>query len=108
MFFFVQQYEVVSFSAHQLENPQTLGQEMELVFLRTEMRMAVCIVNSRKAVGEFRDLSTGKAIRHRLWTAEMKAFYTLKNKEVPSPPFVFKLTIVGWIVTLMIGVFLEC
>ncbi|MEI2271735.1 hypothetical protein OHD16_06235 [Sphingobacterium sp. ML3W] len=78
---------------------------MDLVFLRTEMRMAVCTVHSRKAAGEFRDVNTGKVIRRRLWTPEMKAFYQSKTNEVPSPPFVFKLTIVGWIFTVLIIAF---
>jgi len=102
MFFLIQQYQAARFSASELQNPKTPGQGMDLVFLRTEMRMAVCTVNSRKAAGEFRDISSGKTIGRRLWTAEMKAFYHLKNKEVPQPPFVFKMTIMGWIVSVLL------
>lgn len=105
MFFLVQQYIAARFSAGQMENPQAPGQAMDLVFLRTEMRMAVCTVHSRKAAGEFRDVNTGKVIRRRSWTPEMKAFYQSKTNEVPSPPFVFKLTIVGWIFTVLIIAF---
>jgi len=102
MFFLLQQYEAVRFEASQLQNPQTVDQEMVLVFLRTEMRMAVCTVNSKKAAGEFRSLSTGKAISRRLWTAEMKAYYQTKSVEVPGPAFVFRITILGWIVALLV------
>ncbi|MGB3105370.1 hypothetical protein [Sphingobacterium siyangense] len=102
MFFLLQQYEATRFAAGHLQNPQTAEQAMVLVFLRTKMHMAVCTVNSKKATGEFKDLSTGKVISRRLWTAEMKAFYQTKSKEVPRPPFVFKMTILGWIATLLI------
>lgn len=105
MFFLIQQYQAARFSASELQNPQTPGQGMDLVFLRTEMRMAVCTVHSRKAAGEFRDVNTGKVIRRRQWTADMKAFYTLKNNEVPAPPFVFRLTIIGWVALLLIVTF---
>ena len=102
MFFHLQQYEVARFGASRFQNPQTADQDMVLMFLRTEMRMAVCTVHSKKAAGEFRTLSTGKVIPRRLWTAEMKAFYQAKLSEVPRPPFVFKMTIMGWIVALLV------
>ncbi|MDF2515320.1 MAG: hypothetical protein K0R59_616 [Sphingobacterium sp.] len=102
MFFLIQQYQAARFSASELQNPQTPGQGMDLVFLRTEMRMAVCTVNSRKAAGEFRDVSSGKTIRRSLWTAEMRTFYNKKNAEVPGPPFVFKMTVLGWIVAALV------
>lgn len=102
MFFLLQQYEAARFGASQLQNPQAVDQDMILVFLRIEMRMAVCTVNSKKAAGEFRSLSTGMVIPRRLWTAEMKDFYQVKSSEVPRPLFVFKMTILGWIVALLV------
>lgn len=102
MFFSIQQYEAARFRVDFFQNPQTATGEMSLVFLRTEMRMAVCTVHSKKAAGEFRDLATGKVMPRRLWTAEMKAFYVTKSNEVPPPPFVFKMTVLGWIAALMV------
>jgi len=106
MFFSLQQYEAARFAASQLQNPQSADREMTLVFVRTKMRMAVCTVNSKKAAGEFRDLNTGQVIPTRLWTTEMKTFYQTKSSQVPNPPFVFKMTILGWIAVLLIVGFL--
>lgn len=102
MFFSLQQYEAARFVANQLQNPQSAEQDMVLVFTRTEMRMAVCTVHSKKAAGEFKDMSTGRVIPRLMWTAEMKAFYQTKIREVPGPPFVFKMTLLGWIAALLV------
>ncbi|KKO89232.1 hypothetical protein AAW12_24285 [Sphingobacterium sp. Ag1] len=102
MFFLLQQYEVTRFAAGHLQNPLAAEQAMVLVFLRTKMHLAVCTVNSKKEAGEFRDLPTGAVIPRRLWTAEMKVFYQEKSSEVPRPPFVFKMTILGWMASLLV------
>ncbi|WP_346239074.1 hypothetical protein ABDK00_010080 [Niabella insulamsoli] len=105
MFFLVQQYEAARFSADHLQNPQTPGQTMALLFLRTQMRMAICTVHSRKAVGQFWNVVTNKKIPKRMWSTEMKDFYKSRYNEIPKPPFVFKLTYFGWIFALLVVFF---
>ncbi|SDD27145.1 hypothetical protein [Niabella drilacis] len=105
MFFLVQRYEVSQFSAGHLQNPQTPEQRMTLSFVRTRMRMAICTVHSRKAAGDFWDVTTNNKVPRRLWTPEMKAFYQSRYNEVPKPPFVFKLTVLGWILSLLVAAF---
>ncbi|SNS50762.1 hypothetical protein SAMN06309944_0562 [Micrococcales bacterium KH10] len=76
---------------------------MTLLTYRTQARWAVAVVNSKKATAEFYDVETNKRIPRTAWTADMKAFAAEKAANVPKPPFVFRLTIIGWIVVALLA-----
>ena len=66
------------------------------------MRAAIISVNTKKAFGEFWDDVEQKIIPRRSWSSEMKTFAAEKIAAAPKPPFIFKLTIWGWIFVLLI------
>ncbi|MFC6098831.1 hypothetical protein [Olivibacter domesticus] len=105
MFFLINKIEQGAHHADGLQNPKTPNNPMVLGVYRTLMRTAICSVYSKKAYGEFWDDVARKKISRRYWTSEMKTFATHKVAEAPKPPFIFKLTIVGWIFILLIIAF---
>lgn len=105
MFFVINKIEQTSHRTDGLQNPKNPGNPMVLSIYRTQSRTALFTVYSKKAFGEFWDDVTQKKISNRLWTSEMKAIVKQKVSEAPKPPFVFKLTIVGWIFVLLIIAF---
>lgn len=102
MFIAFSKIEQAVYPTDGLQNPQTPGNDMVLIFYRTYMRAAFCNVYSKKAFGEYWNGTSNKKVSRKLWTPEMKAFYEDKITEVPKPPFVFKFTVIGWIFVLMI------
>ncbi|SJN46944.1 hypothetical protein FM107_15080 [Sphingobacterium sp. JB170] len=101
MFFSIRQNQIATHKTEGLENPNKTGNAMELVLFRTEGRSFFHTSHTKQAFGEYWDVVQGKEIPKRLWTTEMKANCTTKVKEAPSPPFFFKVTIVGWLFLLL-------
>ncbi|WP_185218040.1 hypothetical protein [Sphingobacterium mizutaii] len=102
MFFVISKIELAVHRADELPNPKTPFNPMVLGIYRTQSRTALFTVYSKKAFGEFWDQVEQKKIANRLWTPEMKAFAKHKLDEVPQPPFIFKLTIIGWIFVALV------
>ena len=103
MFFVINKIEQAVHPTDGLDNPKNPANPMVLGIYRTQSRTALFTVYSKKAYGEFWDDQERKKITRRYWTSEMKAFARKKITGAPKPPFIFKLTIVGWIfVAIMI------
>ena len=106
MFFNVDKIEQEIYSVDGLQNPKDKNNPMGFGLYRTFIRTLMFRGYSKQAFGEFWDDATGKLIPRRLWTTEMKAFAMEKVAGVSKPPFVFKMTIAGWIfVVLIIALF---
>lgn len=106
MFFSIKKIEQVVHRADQLQNPKNPGNNMVLAIFRSRIRTLIYTLYTKKANGEFWDDTQKKKIARRHWTPEMKAFEKQKVQEAPKPPFIFKLTVAGWIfVVFVIGVF---
>ncbi|RZF60206.1 hypothetical protein [Sphingobacterium corticibacterium] len=106
MFIAIDKIEQSAHHTDKLQNPKALGNAMVLSIYRNKIRTALYIVNTKKTYGEYWDKVENKKIPKRLWTPEMKALYKEKALEAPMPPYIFKITIIGWIfVLLMTGVF---
>jgi len=106
MFIAIDKIEQSAHHTDKLQNPKALGNAMVLSIYRNKIRTALYIVNTKKTYGEYWDKVENKKIPKRLWTPEMKALYKAKALEAPMPPYIFKITIIGWIfVLLMTGVF---
>lgn len=106
MFFTIEKIELAALPAEELHNPQTPGNAMTLGIFRTKSRMAFYTVYSKKAYAEYWDHVTGKKIVKRRWTPEMKSMAERQVAQAPKAPFIFKLTVVGWLfVLLVIGFF---
>ncbi len=105
MFFAISKIEQATHHADGLQNPQNSSNPMVLAVYRTLMRTAVCSVYSKKAFGEFWDGTARKTIPKGRWTPEMKTFARQKVAEAPRPPFIFKLTVAGWIFVLLVVAF---
>lgn len=103
MFFAIDKIEQSAHHTDKLQNPKTPGNPMVLGIYRNKIRTALYIVNTKKTYGEYWDKVENKKIRKRLWTPEMKAFYNEKALEAPRPPYIFKVTIIGWIFLLLMG-----
>ncbi|PJR04249.1 hypothetical protein [Avrilella dinanensis] len=101
MFFVINKIEQGVHRNEKLQNPKNPGNPMILGVYRQLTRTALFSVHSKKAYGEFWDEVTQKKIARRFWTPEMKAFANQKVAEAAKPPFIFKLTIVGWIFVLL-------
>jgi len=101
MFFVINKIEQGAHRNDQLQNPKNSGNPMVLGVYRQLTRTALFSVHSKKAFGEFWDESTHKKIARRFWTSEMKAFANQKIAEAPKPPYIFKLTVVGWLFCLL-------
>ena len=107
MFFNVDKIEQEIYSVDGLQNPKDKNNPMGFGLYRTFIRTLMFRGYSKQAFGEFWDDATGKLIPRRLWTTEMKAFAREKVAGVSKPPFVFKMTIAGWIfVVLIIALFI--
>lgn len=102
MFFVINKIEQASHRTDGLHNPKNPSNPMVLGIYRTQSRTALFTVYSKKAYGEFWDNVEQKKIASRYWTPEMKAFARQKVAEAPQPPFIFKLTIVGWIFVALV------
>ena len=106
MFFNVDKIEQEIYSVDGLQNPKDKNNPMGFGLYRTFIRTLMFRGYSKQAFGELWDDATGKLIPRRLWTTEMKAFAREKVAGVSKPPFVFKMTIAGWIfVVLIIALF---
>ncbi|WP_433903494.1 hypothetical protein [Sphingobacterium puteale] len=101
MFFVISRIELAAHRNDSLQNPKNSENQMILGIYRQFTRSALFSVYSKKAYGEFWDESTQKKIARRLWTFEMKSFANQKIAEAPKPPYIFKLTIIGWIFCLL-------
>ena len=84
-------------SSHRFDTPNNSSDRLMLDVCRTNMRTALFSVNSSKAFVEFRDEATRKVLPKRTWSADMKAAAAREVASAGKPPFVFKLTIVGWV-----------
>lgn len=106
MFFIIHKIEQAVHHTDKLQNPKNPGNPMVLGVYRQRTSTAVVIIYSKQAFAEFWDDTEQKKIARRLWTPEMKAFAKQKTAEAPKPPYIFKMTIVGWIFVLFfIGFF---
>ena len=101
MFFVINKIEEGSHTANGIANPKFSGNPMTLVVFRQLTRTALFSVYSKKPYGEFWDIAEQKKISRRVWTPEMKTFAAQKIAETPKPPYIFKLTIIGWIFCLL-------
>src|SRR5690606_8847633 len=101
MFFVISKIEQGTYQNDKLKNPKNSGNPMVLVVFRQLTRTALFLIHSKKAYGEFWDETTQKKIARRIWTPEMKAFTHQKITETAKPPYIFKLTVVGWIFCLL-------
>ena len=63
----------------------------------TCMRGALFTVYSAKAFAQFRDEASNKIVPKRKWTAEMQTAAASKVASAAKPPFIFKLTMLGWV-----------
>lgn len=102
MFFILNKIEQGAHQTNGLANPKNPGNPMVFVVQRQLMRTALFSVYSKKAVGEFWDSKEQKKIASRLWSPEMKVFAKQKIEDAPAPPFILKITIVGWIFVLLV------
>jgi len=106
MFFTIQKIEQAAHHTDQLQNPKNPGNPMVLGIYRNKVSTIVYTVYTKKTFGEYWDKVENKKISKRLWTPEMKEFYQQKALEAPKPPFIYKITIVGWLFLLFfIGLF---
>jgi len=106
MFFYTKRIEEKVFSVGQLENPVNPHADMVLGFYRTYAWTAFFRMYNKNAAPLYWDLTNNKTIPKRKWTGEMHALVNQMEHEVPAAPYRFKLTIVGYIMTLFfIGFF---
>ena len=106
MFFNVDKIEQEIYSVDGLQNPKDKNNPMGFGLYRMFIKTLMYSGYSKRAFGEFWDDTTGKIIPRRRWTAAMKAFCREKVAGASKPPFVFKMTIAGWIfVVLIIALF---
>ena len=70
---------------------------MRLDVCRTLMRGAVFSVYSAKAFVEFYDEATRRLIPKKKWSEEMKAAAANQIASAEKPPFIFKVTKLGWV-----------
>lgn len=103
MFFAVSKIEQAVHSNIELQNPKNTANPMKLAIYRQLTRTALFNAHSKKAYAEFWDDVEQKKIARRDWTAEMKAFADQKITEAPKPPYIFKITIIGWIFCLLMA-----
>ena len=98
-----------SIAVHQatgIANPENPNAPLMLNIFRTHSNAGIYKVYSKKAFGEYYSEGSKKSISRRKWTPEMKAFLQEKLAVTPKAPYIFKVTIVGWIVVLiLIGIF---
>lgn len=87
-----------------LPNPKNPGNPMTLRTYRTQARWAVATVNSKKVAAEFYDSVTNQKIPRTAWSVHMKAFALEVADAVPKPPFVFRITVIGWIAVALLVV----
>ncbi|WP_181151342.1 hypothetical protein [Sphingobacterium gobiense] len=106
MFFHIQKIEQSTHHTDNLQNPKTPGNPMVLGVYRNKARTIFYTIYTKKTFGEYWDSVENKRISKRFWTPEMKEYYQQKALDTPKPPFVFKMTVVGWLfILLFIGVF---
>ncbi|WP_133166277.1 hypothetical protein [Sphingobacterium haloxyli] len=106
MFFHIQKIEQSTHHTDNLQNPKNQGNPMVLGVYRNKARTILYTVYTKKTFGEYWDSVENKRIPKRLWTPQMKEYYQQKALDTPKPPFVFKITVVGWLfVLLFMGVF---
>lgn len=105
MIFSISKIEQGTYHDDTLQNPKNIGNPMTFVVFRQFTRTALFSVHSKKAYGEFWDKITQKKIARSIWTPEMKTFAREKVAETRKPPFIFKLTIFGWLFLLLVVAF---
>lgn len=105
MFFTISKIEQAVHTADHLKNPEQGKHSLLFRVFRTQSRTAFTIVYAKRAFGEFSDVVSQQKIARRQWTPEMKAFAAQKVAEAPKPPFIFKLTIAGWIFAFLVAAF---
>lgn len=104
MFFSISQVEQAVHNVQNLRNPLDPAHPMVLGIYRTHSRTALFNVYSKKAFAQFYDTVDRKKLANRHWTPEMKHFARQKIEETSKPPYIFRMTIVGWIfITLMVA-----
>ena len=104
MFFVIDKVEQSTHRSDSLQNPKKPTNPMVLAVYRQLTRTALFSAYSNKAFGEYWDDIEQKAIARRHWTPEMKAFANLHVAAAPKPPYLFKVTIIGWLfILIMIG-----
>ena len=101
MFFSIRKIEQGTYYNDKLQNPKNSDNPMVLVVFRQLTRTALFSIHSKKAYGEFWDKTAQKKIARRMWTSDMKAFVQQKTTEAPKPPYIFKITVVGWLFILL-------
>lgn len=100
MFFSIQKIEQAAHDTDTLQNPKNPGNPMVLGIYRNKIGTVIYSIHTKKTFGEYWDKVEKKKIPKRLWTPEMKEFYKQKALEAPKPPYLYKITIVGWIFVL--------
>lgn len=83
--------------ATHLENPKNEDKPMVLVLYQQENRTAFFVTKHRKVFAEYLETPTGKLVRRRKWSPEMKNFAQEELAKLPPQKGVFRLTVVGWI-----------
>ncbi len=101
MFFAISTIEQAAHDTNGMQNPKNPENLMVLSVCRQLTRTALFSVYSKKAFGEYWDNTERKRIARRSWTPEMKAFAKQKIAEAPKPPYIFKVTVIGWIFVLL-------
>ena len=71
------------------------------------MRGIFCSVYSAKAFVEFRDEATRQIVPKKKWSAEMQAAAASHIASADKPPYIFKMTKIGWICLAAIVVLLS-
>jgi hypothetical protein len=102
MFFSVSKIEQTAHRVTGISNPKNIQNPMTLGIYRNLVRTALFSGYSKKSFSEYWDDTERKKISKRLWTAEMHDFARRKEEAAPRPPFIFKLTVVGWLFVLCI------
>lgn len=100
MFIAIDKIEQSAHHTDKLQNPKNPGNAMVLGIYRNKVSTIIYTVHTKKTFGEYWDKVENKKIPKRLWTPEMKEFYKQKALEAPKPPYIYKVTIVGWIFVL--------
>lgn len=77
---------------------------MTLGVYRQLTRTAFFSAYSKKAFGEFWDDALRQKIASRFWTPEMNALAKQRVAQAPKPPYVIKLTVVGWLFLLFAAI----
>lgn len=101
MFISISKIEQAVHHIDSLQNPKNPNNPMLLGIYRQRSRTVLFTVYTKKAFAEYWDQVEQKRIPSRLWTPEMKRMAKQQVIDTAQAPFIFKLTIVGWLFMLI-------